>query len=59
MPDSFLVKKGTTLIDFVREKIHSELADKFMFGIDAISKKRLGESYILQNNDVIKIVSSK
>ena len=59
LPDSFLVKKGTTLIDFVREKIHSELADKFMFGIDAISKKRLGESYILQNNDVIKIVSSK
>ena len=59
LPDSFLVKRGTTLIDFVRDKIHTELADKFMFGIDAISKKRLGENYILQNNDVIKIVTSK
>ena len=59
LPDTFLVKKGTTLIDFVRDKIHTELADKFMFGIDAISKKRLGENYILQNNDVIKIITSK
>ena len=59
LPDSFLVKKGTTLINFVREKIHTELADKFMFGIDATTKKRLGENYILQNNDVIKIVTSK
>jgi ribosome-binding ATPase len=59
LPDCFLIKKGTTLIEFVRDKIHTELADKFMFGIDAISKKRLGENYILQNNDVIKIVTSK
>lgn len=59
LPDAILIKKGTILKDFVREKIHSELADKFMFGIDAISKKRLGEKYVLKNNDVIKIVTSK
>jgi hypothetical protein len=46
------------LRDFVRDKIHSDLAEKFMFGIDAKTKKRLGENYELQDKDVIKIVTS-
>jgi len=59
LPDAFLVEKGTKLRDFVRDKIHSELAENFMFGIDAKTKKRLGESYELIDKDVIKIVTSK
>ncbi|MFX0106173.1 MAG: YchF-related putative GTPase [Candidatus Hodarchaeota archaeon] len=59
LPDAFLVKKGTFLRDFIREKIHSELAENFMFGIDAKSKKRLGEKYELKDRDIIKIVTSK
>ncbi|UCD02254.1 MAG: redox-regulated ATPase YchF [Promethearchaeota archaeon] len=59
LPDAFLVKKGTFLRDFIREKIHSELADNFMFGIDAKTKKRLGENYELKDRDIIKIVTSK
>ncbi len=59
LPDAFLVKKGTLLRDFVREKIHSELAENFMFGIDARTKKRLGENYELKDKDIIKIVTSK
>lgn len=59
LPDVFLIKKGTILRDFVREKIHSELADNFMFGIDAKTKKRLGENYELQDRDIVKIVTSK
>lgn len=59
LPDAFLIKKGTLLRDFVRDKIHSELADNFMFGIDAKTKKRLGENYELRDQDVIKIVTSK
>ena len=58
LPDAFLVKKGMRLRDFVRDKIHSDLAEKFMFGIDAKTKKRLGENYELQDKDVIKIVTS-
>ena len=58
LPDAFLVKKGIRLRDFVRDKIHSDLAEKFMFGIDAKTKKRLGENYELQDKDVIKIVTS-
>jgi len=59
LPDAFLVKSGTLLRDFVRDKIHSELAENFMFGIDAKTKKRLGENYELKDRDIIKIVTSK
>lgn len=59
LPDVFLVEKGTTLKDFVQENIHTDLAEHFMFGIDALTKKRLGENYELRHNDVIKIVSSR
>ena len=59
LPDAFLVQKGTLLRDFVRDKIHTELADNFMFGIDAITKKRLGENYELKDGDIVKIVTSR
>ena len=59
LPDAFLVKKGTLLRDFVREKIHTDLADHFIFGIDARTKRRLGENYELKHNDIIKIVTAK
>jgi len=59
LPDVFLVEKGTTLKDFVQDNIHTDLAEHFMFGIDALTKKRLGENYELKHNDVIKIVSSR
>ncbi len=59
LPDVYLVKKGTLLKDFVRKKIHSDLAKHFIFGVDARTKKRLGENYELKHNDIIKIVSAK
>jgi len=59
LPDVFLIKKGMLLRDFVRKKIHSDLAKHFIFGIDARTKKRLGENYELKHNDIIKIVSAK
>lgn len=59
LPDAFLVKQGTLLRNFIRDKIHTDLADHFIFGIDARTKKRLGENYELKHNDIIKIVTSK
>jgi len=59
LPDVFLVKKGTLLKDFVRKKIHSDLAKHFIHGIDVRTKRRLGEKYELQHNDIVKIVSAK
>jgi ribosome-binding ATPase YchF (GTP1/OBG family) len=58
LPDCFLIPKGTTAKQFAGE-IHSELQEGFLFAVDARSKKRLGDSYILENNDIIQIVSVK
>ncbi|MHA1804792.1 MAG: YchF-related putative GTPase [Promethearchaeota archaeon] len=59
LPDVFLVKKSMRLRDFVGKYIHSDLAEHFMFGIDGRTKKKLGENYKLQHNDIIKIIASK
>jgi hypothetical protein len=58
LPDCYLVPRGTTAKQFAGE-IHSDLQEGFLFAVDARSKKRLGDSYILDDNDVIQIVSAK
>jgi len=58
LPDVYLVEKGTTAREFAG-LIHTELQETFIYAIDARTKRRLGEDYILQNNDVIQIVAAK
>ena len=58
LPDCFLVPKGTTAKQFAGV-IHTELAESFIHAIDARSKRRLGDTYILEDNDIIQIVSAK
>jgi len=58
LPDCFLVPKGTTAKQFAAE-IHTDLAEGFIYAVDARTKKRIGDTYILENNDVIQIVSAK
>jgi ribosome-binding ATPase YchF (GTP1/OBG family) len=58
LPDCFLVPKGTNAKQFA-EIIHTELAEGFIHAIDARTKKRIGDKYILKENDVIQIVSAK
>ena len=55
LPDAFLVKKGTTLKEFAF-KIHSEIGEKFICGIDMRTKKKLGADYELKHNDVVQIM---
>jgi len=57
LPDIFLVKKGTKVREFAA-KIHTDLAKTFLYAIDARTKKKLGEDYIVQHKDIIKIVSA-
>ncbi|MCS7121290.1 MAG: redox-regulated ATPase YchF [Archaeoglobaceae archaeon] len=57
LPDAFLVKKGTNARELAY-KIHTEIGKNFICAIDVRTGKRIGEDYILKNNDVIKIVSS-
>lgn len=58
LPDAFLVKRGTTARELAY-KIHTDLGKTFLYAIDARSKRRLGEDYVLKDNDVIKVVAAK
>jgi ribosome-binding ATPase YchF (GTP1/OBG family) len=58
LPDVRLVIKGTTARDLAY-KIHTDLGENFIYAVDANSKRRHSEDYILKDNDVISIVSSK
>ncbi len=58
LPDAYLVPYGTTAKKFAG-MIHSELEEGFIYAIEARSGRRVGEDYILKNNDVISIVSVK
>ncbi len=58
LPNAFLVTKGTKLIQFVADKIHTDIADKFIYGLHAVTNRKLGEDYELKDQDVVRIVSA-
>ena len=57
LPDAFVMKGGSTALDLART-VHSELAEGFLYAVDARTGKRLGADHVLNNRDVVKIVSS-
>jgi hypothetical protein len=58
LPDVHLVPNGTTALELAF-RIHTDIGNKFVSAIDVRTKRRLGKDYILKNNDVIKIMTSK
>ena len=58
LPDCHLVPRGTTARQFA-SMIHTDLGETFIHAVDAKTKKRLGEGYILEDKDVIQIVAAK
>ena len=58
LPDVFLVPSGTTVKELAF-RVHTELGEKFICGIDARSKRRLAADYQLKNNDVVEIAFAK
>jgi len=58
LPDAHLVPNGTTALELAF-RIHTDIGKKFVSAIDARTKRRLGKDYVLKNNDVIKIMTSK
>jgi hypothetical protein len=58
LPDAFLVPNGTTCKELAY-KIHTDIGEKFIAGIDARTKKKLPANYVLKNNDVVEIVFKK
>jgi ribosome-binding ATPase len=57
LPDAFVMKGGSTALDLART-VHSELAEGFLYAVDARTGKRLAADHVLRNRDVVKIVSS-
>ena len=57
LPDAFVMRGGSTALDLARA-VHTELADTFLYAIDARTGKRLSSEHELQNGDIVKIVSS-
>jgi len=58
LPDAFLVPKGTTALELAY-MIHTDLGKGFLYAIDARTKRKLSKDYVLNDNDVIKIVSAR
>ena len=58
LPDAFLVPKGTTAREFAYV-IHTDLGESFIHAIDARTKRRIGEDYVLKDRDIIRIVAAK
>jgi len=56
LPDAIFVKKSTTALQFA-EKIHTELAKNFIYAVDAKKKIRIGKDHVLNDGDIIRIVS--
>ncbi len=57
LPDAYLVPKGTTARQLAY-MIHTELGKTFIYAINAKTGERIGEDYVLKDNDVIKIVAA-
>jgi len=57
LPDAYVMKGGSTALDLART-VHSELADSFLYAVDAKTGKRLAADHRLGNRDIVKIVSS-
>ena len=58
LPDCFLLKQGSTALDFAYN-IHSDIGDKFIRAIDVKTKMTIGKEHILNNRDVIEIITAK
>ena len=57
LPDVFLVPNGRTAKDLAKE-IHTELAAKMLYAIDARNGLRLPTDYVLRDRDVISIITA-
>lgn len=57
LPDAYLVRRGTTAREFAY-MIHTDLGKGFLFAINARTKMKIGADYVLNDRDVIKVVSS-
>ncbi len=58
LPDARLIPKGTTARELAYI-IHTELGENFIHAVDAKTRMRRGEDHVLQDRDIISIISAK
>jgi len=58
LPDAFILPEGSTVLDLAR-KVHSEIAERSICGIDVRTKSRVGMDQKLKHRDIIKIVTRR
>ncbi|MBI2550381.1 redox-regulated ATPase YchF [Candidatus Woesearchaeota archaeon] len=58
LPDCFLMPPKTTALDFAF-KLHTDFGKNFIRAIDVKKKLPVGKDHVLQNRDVVEIVSGK
>jgi ribosome-binding ATPase len=57
LPDAYVMPGGSTALDLAK-KVHTDLAQSFLYAIDARTGMRLSGEHVLKNGDILKIVSS-
>jgi len=57
LPDAFLLPEGTTPTDLA-EAVHTDIAEGYLHAVNGKTKRRISDSYELEDGDVIKIVST-
>ena len=57
LPDAYLVPRGTTARELAY-MVHTDLGRTFLYAINAKTRMRVGEDYVLQDGDVIKVVAA-
>jgi ribosome-binding ATPase YchF (GTP1/OBG family) len=57
LPDAYLVPNGTTLKELAL-RIHTEIGEQMLYGINARNGMRLSDNYVLKAQDVVSIVSA-
>ncbi len=55
LPDVFLVPSGITLKEFAA-KIHTDFVERFIGGLDARTRRKIGADYVLKDRDVVQIL---
>ena len=58
LPDCFLVPRGSTAKDLAY-RVHTDLGNKFIRGVNARTKRTVGADYILEPGDIIRIIADK
>ncbi len=57
LPDAILIRKGSTLKELAL-RIHTDLGEHMLYGVNARNGMRLGDSYVLSSGDIVSVVSA-